>query len=87
MSRYLEQWSPTTLAPGTISKEDNFSTDQSGSGRQTAQVVMQVMGAADEALVTCPPLTSCCAVCFLIDGAGDPWLRGKLDMEMLDHTS
>ena len=47
-----------------------------------AQVVMQVMGAADEA-----SLTSCCAVCFQIDGAGDPWLRGKLDIEMVDHTS
>ena len=32
MSRYLEQRSPTILAPGTISKEDNFSTDHSGIG-------------------------------------------------------
>ena len=52
-----------------------------------AQAVMQAIGAEDEASLTGPPLTTCCAVCFLIDEAEGPWFRGKLDIEMLDHAS
>ena len=64
----LRQRSPTFLAPGTGFVEDNFSTDLGGGGVAMVQ-------AADEALLACPLLTSCCAAQFLrgqSPGVGDP---------------
>ena len=74
------QRSPTFLAPGTSFVEDSFSTDGEG-------------GAADEALLAHPPLTSCRASRFLTGlrpvlvyspGVGDPALRdSKLAQKVL----
>ena len=59
--------------------EDSFSTDGDG---EMVQAVMRAMGsdgeqwgAADEALLSCPPLTSCCAARFLT-GRGPIAVRG-----------
>lgn len=80
------------LVPNHLGTRDHFQGRQffhrySGVGGGMAQAVMQAIGAEDEASLTGPPLTTCCAVCFLIDEAEGPWLRGKLDIEMLDHAS
>ena len=81
------QRSPAFSAPGTSFVEDSFSTD-GGWGmvqvvtRAMVQAVNQRWGAADEASLTCPRLTSCCAAQFLTGrgwvpvcglGVGDPW--------------
>ena len=79
----LDQRSPTFLAPGTAFVEDNFPTDLGvgcgdGSGGNASDG--DRWGAADEASLACPLLTSCCAARFLIGlgrgpGVGDPCVR------------
>ena len=62
----LNQWSPTFLAPGTGSVEDNFSTDRvggDGSGGNSSDV--EQWGVAGEASLVHLPLTSCCVALFL----------------------
>ena len=76
----LLQPSPTFLAPGTGFMEDNFSTDGgegNGPGRNVSDG--ERWGAAHEASLPHPPLTSCCAARLLMDhwrsaaqGIGDP---------------
>ena len=81
----LKQWSPTVSAPGTGFMEDGFSTDRelagawNGSGGNANDG--ERWGAADEASLACPLLTSCCAARFptgrqplpvLGPGVGDP---------------
>ena len=58
----LRQRSPTFLAPGTDFVEDNFSTDGEGEGNSSGSNVSkgERRGAADEASMACPLLTSCC---------------------------
>ena len=81
----LDQQSPTFLAPGTSSVEDNFSMDGWWGG--VVQAVMWAMGsdgeqwgAADEASLARPPLTSCCAVRFLTGlGPVPVWGLGVVD--------
>ena len=85
----LEQWPPTFSAPGTGFMEDNFSMDPGergwggdGSGSNVSDG--KWWGAADEASLTRPPLTSCCVARFLTGcrpvlvcnpGVEDPCLR------------
>ena len=70
----LGQRSPTFLAPGTGFVEDNFFACGGGDGGMV-QAVTRAMGAADEALLARPALTSCSAARFLTVpslGVGDP---------------
>ena len=84
------QRSPTILALGTGFMEDNFSTDGGGGGGGRGDgsgsnaSYGERCGAADETLLICPPLTSCCAAGLLTGrgpvlvhglGVGDPWCR------------
>ena len=84
-SGHLEQRSPTFLAPETSFLEDNFSTDQGGGcggdGLGGNAGDGERWGAADEALLAGPQLTSCCVARFLTGrglllahgpGVGDP---------------
>ena len=80
---YIQQLSLTFQAPGTGFVEDNFSTDWGwggdGSGGNSSNG--ERWGAADEASLACPPLTSCSVAQFLTGhgpiavrdpGVGDP---------------
>ena len=80
----VRQWSPNFLAPGTGFLEDNFSMDRVWGG-EWFRGWCEPWGAAGEALLTHPPLTSCCAARFLTGcgpvlvcspGVGDPWCKG-----------
>ena len=72
------QWSPTFLAPGTGFLEDNFFHGRGGSGDGSgSNAKRERWGEADEASLTRPPLTSCCAAWFLtvhglVPAVGDP---------------
>ena len=66
----IVQRPPTFLAPGTSFMEDNFSTDWGnvsdvGDGSGSNESDGERWGAADEASLARPPLTSCCAARFL----------------------
>ena len=67
----LGQLSPTFLVPGTGSVEDNFSTDGAGGW---CRRYCERWGAAVEASLLCPPLTSCCAAPGA-PGWGEPLLE------------
>ena len=76
----LCQRSPNFLAPGTGFVEDSFSTEGRGRLRRKRENGER-WGAADEALLARPPLTSCCAAQLLTGcgpvvvcgpGVGDP---------------
>ena len=58
----LSQWSSIFLAPRTSFMEDNFSRNgaQAKAGGYWFRQQWKWWGAADEAWLTCPPLTSCC---------------------------
>ena len=72
----LRQRSPTFLAPGTSFVEDNFPrTGGQGDGSGGNASDGEWWGAADEASLARPPLTSCCAGRFLT-GRGPVLIHG-----------
>ena len=70
---------PNLLAPGTSFMEDNFSMDHGGGwrvGSGSNASDGERRGAADEASLAGPPLTSCCAARW--EGDGDPCSKAGL---------